>query len=59
MRRIAILVFLFITTYTFAQNKVTGVVYLKSNDNPLAGVVVQDSILHIEVDSIQVERERL
>ena len=43
MRRIAILVFLFITTYTFAQNKVTGVVYLKSDDNPLAGVVVQNS----------------
>lgn len=43
MRRIAILTLLSLTTSVFAQNKVSGVVSLKSDGNPLPGVVVKDS----------------
>ena len=43
MRRIVILIFLFLAASAFAQNKVSGVVYLKSDGNPLAGVIVKDN----------------
>ena len=43
MRRIVILIFLFLAASAFAQNKVSGVVYLNSDGNPLAGVIVKDN----------------
>ena len=43
MKRFLIFTFLFITTTIFAQNNiVTGVVYLKSDGNPLVGVLVKE-----------------
>ena len=42
MKRFLFITFLFFTTTIFAQNTVTGVVYLKSDSNPLVGVMVKD-----------------
>lgn len=43
MRRITLLNLILFSVNMFAQNKVTGAVYLKSDRSPLAGVVVKDS----------------
>lgn len=43
MRRITLLTLILFSVNMFAQNKVTGAVYLKSDRSPLAGVVVKDS----------------
>ena len=43
MKRFLFITFLFFTTTIFAQNTVTGVVYLKSDSNPLVGVMVKDN----------------
>ena len=33
---------LLVSTSIFAQNKISGVIYLKGDGNPLAGVVVKE-----------------
>lgn len=42
MRRLSILMLLLVSTSIFAQNKISGVIYLKGDGNPLAGVVVKE-----------------
>ena len=43
MRRISIILLLFVTTSLFAQNKKSGFLYLKDDGNPLVGVVVKEA----------------
>ena len=43
MKKYILLTFLFIATSAFGQNQISGLVCLKSDSNPLAGVVVKDN----------------